>query len=61
MKEFFKKWLQESPDPYQQRYRKNIPFQWVKKNGILLMTLTDGEVTYPKTTSKPAVRRVEHP
>lgn len=56
MKEFFKKWLQEYPDPYQQRYRKNIPFQWVKKNGILLMTLTDGEVTHPKTTSKPAAR-----
>ncbi len=54
MKEFFNKWLQEYPDPYPQRYRKNIPFQWVKRKGILLMTLTDGEVTYPKTTSKPA-------
>ncbi|HXP78804.1 MAG TPA: hypothetical protein VN976_02775 [Verrucomicrobiae bacterium] len=50
MKEFFKKWLQEYPDPYPQRYRKSIPFHWVKENGILLMTLTDGEVTYPKTT-----------
>ncbi|GAC1621606.1 MAG: hypothetical protein PVS2B2_15710 [Candidatus Acidiferrum sp.] len=56
MKEFFNKWLQEYPDPYQQRYRKNIPFQWVKKNGMLLMTLTDGEITYPKTTSKPTAR-----
>jgi hypothetical protein len=53
LKEFFNKWLLEYPDPYPQRYRKNIPFQWVKKNGLLLMTLTDGEVTYPKT-SKPA-------
>ena len=53
MKEFFNKWLQEYPDPYPQRYRKNIPFQWVKKNGLLLMTLTDGEVTHPKT-SKPS-------
>ena len=51
LKEFFNKWLQEYPDPYPQRYRKNIPFQWVRKNGILLMTLTDGEVTFPKTTS----------
>ena len=54
MKEFFNKWLLEYPDPYPQRYRKNIPFQWVKKNGLLLMTLTDGEVTYPKT-SKPEI------
>jgi hypothetical protein len=54
MKGFFNKWLAEYPDPYPQRYRKNIPFQWVKKSGMLLMTLTDGEVTYPKTTSKPA-------
>jgi len=46
---FFKKWLTEYPDPYPQRYRKSIPFQWVKKNGILLMTLTDGEVTYPES------------
>lgn len=51
LKEFFNKWLQEYPDPYPQRYRKNVPFQWVRKNGILLMSLTDGEVTYPKTTS----------
>jgi hypothetical protein len=49
MKEFFKKWLDDYPNPYPQRYRKNIPFQWVKKNGKLLMTLTDGEVTYPET------------
>jgi hypothetical protein len=48
MKEFFQKWLDEYPDPYLQRYRKNIPFQWVKENGTLLMTLTDVEVTYPE-------------
>lgn len=47
--EFFEKWLEEFPDPYQQRYRKSIPFKWVEKNGILIMTLTDGEVTYPKS------------
>ncbi len=50
MKEpFFAKWLKEYPDPYPQRYRKNIPFKWVKEHGILLMTLTDGEVSYPPT------------
>lgn len=48
MKEFFLDWLKNYPDPYPQRYRKGIPFNWVKKNGILLMTLTDGEVTYPE-------------
>jgi hypothetical protein len=53
MKEFFNKWLEDYPDPYPQRYRKSIPFQWVKKNGILLMTLTDGEVTYPQTAPNP--------
>jgi hypothetical protein len=49
MKDFFRKWLHDYPDPYPQRYRKNIPFQWVKNNGILLMTLTDGEVTHPES------------
>ena len=47
MKEFFTKWLQEYPDPYPQRYRKNMPFHWVEKHALLLMTLRDGEVTYP--------------
>ena len=49
MSEFFKKWLEEYPDPYPQRYRKNIPFQWVRKNASLLMTLTDGEVSFPES------------
>jgi hypothetical protein len=50
MKEkFFKKWLEAFPDPYGQRYRKSVPFQWVKQNGRLLMTLTDGEVTFPES------------
>lgn len=48
MKEFFERWYAEFPDPYLQRYRKSIPFQWVKENGILLMALKDGEVTYPE-------------
>ncbi|MGH9573594.1 MAG: hypothetical protein ACRD40_08690 [Candidatus Acidiferrales bacterium] len=49
MKGFFQKWLKEYPDPYPQRYRKNIPFTWVKNHAVLLMTLEDGEVTFPKT------------
>lgn len=52
MKEFFAHWLKTYPDPYPQRYRKNIPFHWVKKNGILLMTIVNGEVTYPGTTAQ---------
>lgn len=57
MREFFAKWLKEYPDPYPQRYRKNIPFNWVKKNAILLMTLTDGEVTYPVTRAVPKAKK----
>lgn len=53
MKHFFEKWLEEFPDPYPQRYRRGIPFKWVKENGKLLMTLTDGEVTYPKPAPSP--------
>ncbi|HTV56435.1 MAG TPA: hypothetical protein VMI06_16140 [Terriglobia bacterium] len=56
MIEFFRRWLTEYPDPYPQRYRRNIPFNWVKKNGILLMALTDGEVTYPETAKTSATR-----
>jgi hypothetical protein len=53
LKAFFKEWLAEYPDPYPQRYRRSIPFKWVKENGILLMTLTDGEVTFPETIRDP--------
>jgi hypothetical protein len=49
LKEFFQKWFDEYPDPYQQRYRRSIPFGWVQKNGTLLMTITDGEVTFPES------------
>jgi hypothetical protein len=44
---FFQGWLDRFPDPYQQRYRKNIPYRWVQENANLLMSLRDGEVTYP--------------
>ncbi|MBI2818045.1 MAG: hypothetical protein HYX72_14015 [Acidobacteria bacterium] len=47
--------------PYQQRYRKNIPYGWVKKHGTLLMTLTDGEVEFPKLQiERPAAAATEH-
>jgi hypothetical protein len=45
--EFFQMWLDNFPDPYGQRYRKNIPYGWVKENGHVLMTLLDGEVAFP--------------
>ena len=44
---YFKKWLESYPDPYPQRYRKNVPYAFVKENGTLLMTIKDGEVIYP--------------
>lgn len=51
MKEkFFSAWLREFPTPYPQRYRKNVPFTWVNENGVLLMTLKNGEVVYPSTS-----------
>ncbi len=48
---FFKLWLAKWPNPYKQRYRKSVPFHWVKKNGIVLMSLRNGEVEYPKLRS----------
>lgn len=54
LKDFFEKWLDGYPDPYPQRYRRSIPYGWVKKNGILLMTIEDGEVVYPKLVFKVA-------
>jgi hypothetical protein len=53
---FFELWRKNYPDPYPQRYRKNIPFSYVKENGKLLMTLRDGEVVFPALAEKaPAV------
>ncbi|HEY4739208.1 MAG TPA: hypothetical protein VIH76_01290 [Candidatus Acidoferrales bacterium] len=57
MEIFFRKWLSEYPDPYPQRYRKNIPFYWVKKNAVLLMTLVDGEVAFPKPVATPTTKK----
>lgn len=44
---YFEHWAAESPygsDRPPLRYRKSIPYGWVKTNGRLLMTLRDGEV-----------------
>jgi hypothetical protein len=45
---FFTTWLNEYPDPYLQRYRRSVPFGWVKENGTRLMSLRDGEIVYPE-------------
>lgn len=48
--EYFQGWLDSYPDPYPQRYRKNIPYGFVRRNGVLLMSLKDGEVVFPSLT-----------
>ena len=50
-KEFFGVWLKKFPTPYPQRYRKQIPFGWVKRHGQLILELKDGEVVFPKPKS----------
>jgi hypothetical protein len=50
--EYFVKWRDEYPDPYPQRYRKNVPYGFVKQHGTLLMTLKDGEVTFPQLVAE---------
>lgn len=57
MRQFFEVWLREFPEPYRQRYRKNVPYGWVKDNGALLMTLLNGEVVFPKLTIEKSVNR----
>jgi len=49
VEKFFQKWLDKYPDPYpkNRRYRKQITNGFVKKNGILLMTIQNGEVVFP--------------
>lgn len=46
--QFFDKWLRAFPTPYQQRYRRSVPYRWVVDNGALLMRIENGEVTHPK-------------
>jgi hypothetical protein len=46
--DYFAQWLNEFPDPYEQRYRKSIPYTVVRDKGTLLMSLKDGEVVFPQ-------------
>ncbi|TAJ07577.1 MAG: hypothetical protein EPO61_12650 [Nitrospirae bacterium] len=52
--QFFESWLKQYPEPYPQRYRKSISFGWIKQNGVLLMTLKDGEVIFPSIVEQVA-------
>ena len=52
--EYFVTWHDQYPDPYPQRYRKSIPYGFVKQHGTLLMTLREGEVTYPMLATEAA-------
>ena len=44
--EFFDAWEAEHPysDPGQQRFRRSVPFGWVRENTGLLLRIEDGEV-----------------
>ena len=44
---FFEAWLSKFPNPYRQRYRKSVPFSWVRENGTLLMKLRDAKSNIP--------------
>jgi len=50
---YFNQWKDESPyhsDDPPLRYRKNVPFGWVRENGNVLMKLRDGEADDEKHT-----------
>ncbi len=58
LKEFFLDWRKEYPRNYvQQRFRRSIPFAWVRNNARLLMTIEDGEVAYPQVAPTPAPKK----
>ena len=44
--EFFDAWEADRPyaDPGQQRFRRSVPFGWVRENAGLLLRISDGEV-----------------
>ena len=44
--EFFDSWEAERPyaDPGQQRFRRSVPFGWVRDNAGLVLRIEDGEV-----------------
>jgi hypothetical protein len=57
--EFFGRWRDNYPNPYPQRYRKTIPYGFVKQHGTLLMTLKDGEVTFPKLAEESPSSKID--
>ena len=46
LREFFDAWEAERPysDERRQRYRKQVPFGWVRDNAALVLSIEDGEV-----------------
>lgn len=46
LREFFDAWKAERPysDPGQQRFRRSVPFGWVRENTALVLRIEDGEV-----------------
>lgn len=43
---YFDKWLSNYPNPYPQRYRKNIPYKWVVNNAKVLLVLDKSKITF---------------
>ena len=48
LSEFFSKWERERPyeNTNTQRFRRSIPYGWIRDHGTLLLRLTDGESTF---------------
>jgi hypothetical protein len=41
---FFDVWRKNYPNPYPQRYRKQIPFKWVESNANVLLVIENGKL-----------------
>ena len=51
LSDFFEKWKGEKPysaENEQQRFRRSIPYGWVKTNAALILRIKDGEATYQR-------------
>jgi hypothetical protein len=53
MKKFFKDWLDNWPDPYPQRYRKNFSYKWVEQNGGAVDDADERRSHLPRSQPKP--------
>ncbi len=49
--EFFNRWETEGPysHPTEQRFRRAIPYGWVRENATLILQIEDGEPTYQQS------------